>query len=202
MSTINTRAYKRKRICEFEDDDEDDYNDLELDEPPTVIPVRPVRSASLWLEDGNIIFQAEGKQFKVYRGLLSLQSTIFRDMFTVPQYSAGDSFVEGCPVVHLSDAAADLEFALEAIFLRKYVQTNLQGKHWKLRLMVYTDGSLLQIPYRSKSSVHFFDSVINTRSKLCALKPSSVFSSSSHRTASLSTRYLTRMLVALMLAAL
>lgn len=82
----------------------------------------PVRSESLWLEDGNIVFQAEGKQFKVYRGLLALQSTVFKDMFAFPQPPSGEELVEGCPIVNISDSAIDVEFVLEEIFLRKCVE--------------------------------------------------------------------------------
>ncbi|KZP23547.1 hypothetical protein FIBSPDRAFT_952058 [Athelia psychrophila] len=66
---------------------------------------------------------AEGTQFKVYQGLLAMQSAIFGDMFAIPPPSTGQDQVEGCPLVHLSDTSADLAFVLEAIFLRKWVAT-------------------------------------------------------------------------------
>lgn len=81
----------------------------------------PTRSQSLWLEDGNVVIQAEATQFKVYRGLLALHSPIFKDMFTLPQPPSGEQLVEGCPVVRLSDAAADVSIVLETICLRKWV---------------------------------------------------------------------------------
>ncbi|KZP23530.1 hypothetical protein FIBSPDRAFT_786044 [Athelia psychrophila] len=84
-------------------------------------PLPPTRSESLWLEDGSIVLQAEGKQFKVYRGLLALQSTVFEDMFAFPQPPSGEELVEGCSIVHLSDSAVDVEFVLEEIFLRRWL---------------------------------------------------------------------------------
>ncbi|KZP10321.1 hypothetical protein FIBSPDRAFT_838656 [Athelia psychrophila] len=80
----------------------------------------PTRSQSLWLEDGNVVIQAEATQFKVYRGLLALHSPIFKDMFALPQPPSGEQLVEGC-LVRLSDAAADVSIVLETICLRKWV---------------------------------------------------------------------------------
>lgn len=91
MSTVSTSQNKRKRV--------EVYVDIDADTTKTPSLV-PVRSASLWFEDGNIIFQAEGKQFKIYRSLLSLQSTAFKDMFAIPQPSVENGLIEGCPVVH------------------------------------------------------------------------------------------------------
>lgn len=81
----------------------------------------PTRSQFLWLADGNVVIQAEATQYKVYRGLLTLHSAIFNDMFALPQppLELGEQFVEGCAVVHLSDTAADVSIVLETLFLRR-----------------------------------------------------------------------------------
>ena len=68
-----------------------------------------------WFDDGNIILQAENTQFRVHRSLLSNQSVVFSDMFSMPQPMALDPLVDGCPVVFLSDKADDLELVM-AIF--------------------------------------------------------------------------------------
>ena len=88
-----------------------------------------IRSESLWYQDGNVILQAEGMQYKVYKGLLAQQSTIFKDMFSLPQPSEtmNSDMVEGCPVVHLSDAAGEVTFVLEEIFLRRYAGQLILG---------------------------------------------------------------------------
>ena len=39
----------------------------------------PKRS-EIWFEDGNIVLEAEGTQFRVHRGILSLNSPIFNTM--------------------------------------------------------------------------------------------------------------------------
>jgi len=71
-----------------------------------------------WLDDGNVILQADSKQFRVHRSVLSASSAIFKDMFTLS--TADKVLVEGCPVVHLSDAADDLHHVLKAIYERSY----------------------------------------------------------------------------------
>ncbi|KZP28181.1 hypothetical protein FIBSPDRAFT_275953 [Athelia psychrophila] len=83
----------------------------------------PTRS-DIWFEDGNVVIQAEGKQFKVHRGVLAANSSIFKDMFAMPQPLAeGEKTVEGCPVIHVSDSAADIAIVLRALFLRGHVAT-------------------------------------------------------------------------------
>lgn len=71
-----------------------------------------------WFDDGNIILQAEGKQFRVFRGILAASSSVFGDMFTIPQ-PTDEKLVGGCPVVHLSDTAEDLHHVLKALFDRR-----------------------------------------------------------------------------------
>ncbi|KZP13431.1 hypothetical protein FIBSPDRAFT_797890 [Athelia psychrophila] len=74
--------------------------------------------SEIWFEDGNVVLQAEGTHFKVYRGALAAHSPIFKDVFAMPQPpSEGEAAIEGCPVVHLSDTAADVTIVLKALFL-------------------------------------------------------------------------------------
>jgi hypothetical protein len=67
-----------------------------------------------WFDDGNIVLEAEGKQFRVYRGILSENSVVFNDMFDLSR-PGGEGEVEGCPVVRLSDRAEDLRIVLEVL---------------------------------------------------------------------------------------
>ena len=85
----------------------------------TLLPVelKEERHASLYYDDGNIELSAITKDggttqlYKVYRGMLSRSSDVFRDMFAV----AGDRQ----EVVQMPDAAEDLSELLECIFTRK-----------------------------------------------------------------------------------
>ena len=97
-------AAKRKRV-ELEDATET----VESSVSP------PVRS-TIWFEDGNVVLQCQGTQYKVHRGILSANSPIFKDMFSTAHASLEDGEVEGCPVVHMPDLGKDVEYVLQAIF--------------------------------------------------------------------------------------
>lgn len=93
---------------------EADDTEEEVQEPPKDIP--PVKRSDIWLEDGNVVLQAEDTQFKVHRGLLARVSPIFADVFSVPQPAGGDLTVEGCPLLHLQDSAQDINHLLSALY--------------------------------------------------------------------------------------
>ncbi|KAF7972123.1 hypothetical protein HWV62_18842 [Athelia sp. TMB] len=78
--------------------------------PSNGVPIR----CRPWFEDGNIVLETEGKQFKVYKGILAANSPIFKDLFALAQPS-GNEEVDGCPLVQLSDSALDLGWVLEAL---------------------------------------------------------------------------------------
>ncbi|KAF7964590.1 hypothetical protein HWV62_5375 [Athelia sp. TMB] len=81
----------------------------------------PVVRSEIWFEDGNVILQAENTQFKVHRGMLARNSSIFNDMFSVPQPPMPEEeSVEGCVVIHLPDSAHDLEIVLRALIERGF----------------------------------------------------------------------------------
>ncbi|TCD68730.1 hypothetical protein EIP91_010014, partial [Steccherinum ochraceum] len=69
----------------------------------------------LWLDDGNIVLVAEGTAFRVHQSILSRNSEVFRDMFTLPQ-PEGTETCHGCPVVHLQDSKKELLHVLLALF--------------------------------------------------------------------------------------
>ncbi|KAI6148828.1 hypothetical protein BKA82DRAFT_996951 [Pisolithus tinctorius] len=76
-----------------------------------------------WFDDGNVILVAEGKCFKVYQGMLSVHSPIFRDMLSCPQPVGQEEMDgEGCPVVHLRhDSASEVQQVLRALFYGEYI---------------------------------------------------------------------------------
>ncbi|KAL1756163.1 hypothetical protein FB107DRAFT_274148 [Schizophyllum commune] len=81
-------------------------------------PLDVVRS-DIWFDDGNIILQAGGHQFRVYRGLLARHSPVFKDMFAMPQPSGNSSpaaQTDDCPIIHLADSADDVHFMLTKLY--------------------------------------------------------------------------------------
>jgi len=75
-----------------------------------------------WKEDGNIVLAVEGKHFRVHRSVLSSYSEIFNDMFACPHSNEAETeFIEGCPVIHLHDSAAEIQIVLKALYDRSYM---------------------------------------------------------------------------------
>lgn len=80
-------------------------------EEETVTPIR----SKIWMPYGDIIIQAESTQFRVNRDVLAQQSSVFKDMFSVPQ-PPNEPTIEGCFIVHVSDTAQDWELLLEMFY--------------------------------------------------------------------------------------
>ena len=72
------------------------------------------RHPDLWYDDGSIVLKAETTLFRVHRTTLSAHSTVFSDMFSIPQPPDQDA-IEGCTVICLPDTAYDMEFLLRAL---------------------------------------------------------------------------------------
>jgi len=74
------------------------------------------KSAEFWFHDGSVVLQAQSTQFRVHMTVLSLHSTVFRDMFSMPQPAEAELTIEGCPIVHVSDTAQDVGFMFHTLY--------------------------------------------------------------------------------------
>jgi hypothetical protein len=74
-----------------------------------------ITRSELWLSDGNLVIQADSTQFRVHRSVLSMHSNILKDCFGIPQPEEQET-VEGCPVVRMSDFAADIECVFTLLY--------------------------------------------------------------------------------------
>ncbi|PIL26445.1 hypothetical protein GSI_12203 [Ganoderma sinense ZZ0214-1] len=102
-----TRPRKRARVSEDE-------------RPVTAVSlVKLTQDREFWLDDGNIVLIARDVGFRIYRGLLAAQSTVFADMFGSSN-STADEYYEDCPVVRLSDSPEDLRYLLRVLVPRSY----------------------------------------------------------------------------------
>lgn len=82
-----------------------------------------ITRSKIWFDDGSVVIQAEKTQFRVHRSMLSRHSSVFRDMFSVPQPPGEQELViEGCSVVHVSESSQDWEDLLTLMYdnLRVY----------------------------------------------------------------------------------
>ncbi|KLO06118.1 hypothetical protein SCHPADRAFT_861672 [Schizopora paradoxa] len=91
----------------------------------------PQRHDILWFSDGNVVLATDKYLFKVYKGLLSMHSSVFRDMFELPNVgrsSAGDiddgsaqEMYEGVPLITLAgDKGEDVVHLLRALYDHRY----------------------------------------------------------------------------------
>ncbi|GBE89439.1 hypothetical protein SCP_1601010 [Sparassis crispa] len=69
----------------------------------------------LWFEDGNVVLIAGERTCRVHRGILSRYSTVFSDLFTIPQPSDAP-MLHGASIVTLSDDPQHLEYTLRALY--------------------------------------------------------------------------------------
>lgn len=73
------------------------------------------------MSDGNITIVAQGVGFRVYKGWLSTQSEVLRDMFNNAQLpiekgSTTEDISDGCPVVYVTDTALEMRSFLSLLF--------------------------------------------------------------------------------------
>ncbi len=76
------------------------------------------RSEIFWFDDGSVVLQVENTQFRVHRSILASHSTVFKDLFQVPQPESDKSdWVDGCPIVCMSgDTAEDWVHILTVMY--------------------------------------------------------------------------------------
>ena len=80
--------------------------------------LRMERFPELWFEDGNVVFQTETAEFRVYRGILAARSSVFRNMLSVPhpRSSFTQAIQDDEQAIRLSDSAQEIRSLFSAIF--------------------------------------------------------------------------------------
>ncbi|KAI1795309.1 hypothetical protein LXA43DRAFT_1178782 [Ganoderma leucocontextum] len=104
----DTRPVKRARLSEQPQDKDSSPSSS------SAVKLKLRRHAEFWFTDGNIILATRRTGFRIYRGPLASQSTVFSDMFASSTSSADETF-DGCPVVQLSDSPHDLAHLLHVL---------------------------------------------------------------------------------------
>ncbi|KAF7967498.1 hypothetical protein HWV62_34071 [Athelia sp. TMB] len=137
-----------------------------VDKFPMVAQTR----SDIWFDDGNIVVQAEGTQFKVHRSMLAMWSPVFKETFSKNQTYSGDA-VEGCPVVRVTDSAVDMNILLGALFQRRHVEAVQPlsidiisafirlGKKWQVDT-IFKEG-LKRLLYEYPSTLDDFDALVH-----------------------------------------
>ena len=73
------------------------------------------RHSEFYFGSGNVVLVCEGTSFRVQSDLLSNNSQVFRDMLE-PSRLSWEHQSDGCPCVHLSDAAEDFATLLKVFY--------------------------------------------------------------------------------------
>lgn len=74
------------------------------------------RHPTLWFDDGSIVLRVQTTLFCVHRTTLASHSTVFADMFTIPQPTQYQQLVDGRPTVDMPDNAMEFSAILRAIY--------------------------------------------------------------------------------------
>lgn len=85
---------------------------------PRLGTTEPHPDEELYFVDGNVILHCENTLFRVHRGVLSLNSEVFKDMFALGTDQT-EKDLEGCPCIDLSDKADDVRRFLHCIYKRE-----------------------------------------------------------------------------------
>jgi len=92
------------------------------DGPPNVKRPRPneTRDEDFYFEDGSVILSARDADgdrvnFRVHKSVLAKQSSVFKDMFSIPSPAEVDTY-DGLPLVHLHDEAKELKEFLRVMY--------------------------------------------------------------------------------------
>ena len=122
---------------------------------------RPLeRDAEFWFEDGTVILIASNVEFRVYRGLLSKHSPVFRGLLALPRSSISRATPSPssstranaspvCPIVHVTDSATELRHILRVFVPDETLEYVL---HFQLPLTAITISLPLSPGYSPWSS--------------------------------------------------
>ncbi|KLO08411.1 hypothetical protein SCHPADRAFT_880591 [Schizopora paradoxa] len=91
-------------------------------------PSAPIRHENLWFPGGDVVLKTDTHLFKVHKDVLSLQSSVFKDMFAFEGEQAVEDgagmvheLYEGLPAVDLvGDVGKDIAHLLQAAYYRDY----------------------------------------------------------------------------------
>ena len=116
------------------------HNDGEMEIDPEL--ARCTRDPDLWFADGSVVLRADDALYRVYSGILSQASPVFRAMFGIPQPAYDGESYDGCPLVHMPDSAQDLRPFLRALYDCRQVSA-------------ISSGHVMSAYYRSESHSQF-----------------------------------------------
>ncbi|KAI0046528.1 hypothetical protein FA95DRAFT_1559987 [Auriscalpium vulgare] len=112
----HTKSLKRRREADGLERDFEEGVDTSAD-----AALEFTRNDEFWLKDGTIVLVCAAVGFRVHQSVLSMHSTVFRDMFEHSSPGRDEHFEE-CAVVRLHDSADDMHHLLKTLYFRSYGQ--------------------------------------------------------------------------------
>ena len=80
------------------------------------------KDIEFWFEDGTLLIVAQNVEFRVYKGLLTDGSVVFKQLLSQPRthqtLSIGDQQTIRCPVVRVTDSPQDMRHLFRALMPR------------------------------------------------------------------------------------
>ncbi|TCD62384.1 hypothetical protein EIP91_006966 [Steccherinum ochraceum] len=81
----------------------------------TMDPNTLIKSADVWFPDGSVVLRASDTLFRAYSGILALHSSVFKDLFTLPQPLDDSESFDECPLIALQDGEEELRDFLRVV---------------------------------------------------------------------------------------
>ncbi|KAG6829681.1 hypothetical protein H0H92_003799 [Tricholoma furcatifolium] len=106
----------------------------------------------LWFEDADMIFYTEGQAFRISGLTLASNSSVFEEMLTFPQPEVAEK-LDGCPVIHIPDAAFDVTCFFKAIFYPNYFEAPPARTDFKTLLAMLRLSHKYQVGYLSQRAL-------------------------------------------------
>ena len=97
------------------------------------------RHPQLWFHDGTVILATPETLFKVYKGILSSNSSVFRDLFSLPVANANaptSDTLDGVDVIQMPDHHEDLATFLLATHFISSVPLSCVFRHVLINVLV------------------------------------------------------------------
>ncbi|KAG6840634.1 hypothetical protein C0991_005399 [Blastosporella zonata] len=110
------------------------------------------RVHDLWFDDADMIFETEGKAFRISGRTLASISSVFEAMMSFPQPATVET-LDACPVIHMPDPAFDVTCFLKAIVYPKYFEAPPARTDFATLLAVLRLGHKYQTGYLSQRAL-------------------------------------------------
>ncbi|KAJ7289298.1 hypothetical protein C8J57DRAFT_1114940 [Mycena rebaudengoi] len=120
------------------------------------------KEGSLWFSTEVVILQAGTRIFRVFAAILKEKSSVFADMFALPQPPTDAETLEGFPVIKLHDDPAEVAVFLRALFDSSFFMpypTTVDSSHV---LGILRLSHKYDVPYLRRRALQHLNSVLPT----------------------------------------